>query len=159
MSCGRRCRAALRRVHRRVSRAQLDRGAAAVEFALVLPVLVILVFGVVGLGILLSQKLALSNAAQAAARFGVVRPIGGPAPTCAQIEAVARDALTGQLAIAAPAATAGCSTNPPCDAPSPGAFSDLTVTVSYDVTLSIPLVLNNSFTLTSAATYRCEYKP
>jgi Flp pilus assembly protein TadG len=45
-----------------------DRGAAAVEFALVLPVLLLLIFGIVDFGRMLYTKITLTQAAQSAAR-------------------------------------------------------------------------------------------
>ena len=49
-----------------------DDGASAVEFALVLPILLMLVFGIITMGVLFAQKLALSNSARQASRLGVV---------------------------------------------------------------------------------------
>ena len=43
-----------------------DDGASAVEFALVLPLLIILLFGIISFGIVFAQKLALGNAARQA---------------------------------------------------------------------------------------------
>jgi Flp pilus assembly protein TadG len=47
-------------------------GAAAVEFALVLPILVLILFGIINFGVIFAQNLALGNGARQAARFGVV---------------------------------------------------------------------------------------
>lgn len=47
-----------------------DRGAAAVEFALVLPILCMLLFGIVSFGFAISDKVALVNAVREGARFG-----------------------------------------------------------------------------------------
>ncbi|WP_344125586.1 TadE family protein [Luedemannella flava] len=54
-------------VHRR-----RDRGAAAVEFALVLPVLLILVFGIIDFGRMLNAKITLTQAAREGARAAAV---------------------------------------------------------------------------------------
>jgi Flp pilus assembly protein TadG len=60
-----------------------ERGAAAVEFALVVPVLLLLVFGIIGYGYLLSFRQALSQAAAEGARAAAVQP-AGTSPTVLQ---------------------------------------------------------------------------
>ena len=47
-------------------------GAAAVEFALVMPVLVLIISSIVGFGVVLAQQMALGNAARQTARNAVV---------------------------------------------------------------------------------------
>ena len=47
-------------------------GAAAVEFALVMPILVLLISSIVGFGVVLAQQMALGNAARQVARSAVV---------------------------------------------------------------------------------------
>ena len=61
-------------------------GAAAVEFALVLPILVLILFGIINFGVIFAQNLALGNGARQAARFGVVE-----GRTCDDIVAEARN--------------------------------------------------------------------
>lgn len=53
-----------------------ERGAAALEFALVLPILVMLVFGVIAFGYMLSFRQAMSQAAAEGGRAAAVRPAG-----------------------------------------------------------------------------------
>ena len=50
--------------------ARLQRGAVAVEFAIILPVLLMLLFGITTAGISLSQAIGLSNAVREGSRFG-----------------------------------------------------------------------------------------
>jgi Flp pilus assembly protein TadG len=54
-------------------RVREDRGAAAVEFALVVPLLLVLVFGIVSFGFMLSFRQALSQAASEGARAAAVQ--------------------------------------------------------------------------------------
>jgi Flp pilus assembly protein TadG len=55
------------------------RGAAAVEFALVVPILVMLLLGIVTAGLTYSQGISLSNAVREGARFGATADPGTPA--------------------------------------------------------------------------------
>jgi hypothetical protein len=53
-----------------VTRTRQERGAAAVEFALVLPLLVVLMFGMVWTGLAYSDHLSVTNAVREGARYG-----------------------------------------------------------------------------------------
>ena len=50
-----------------------QKGAAAVEFAIILPLLVILVFGIIDVGLLLYNKQVITNASREGARSGIAR--------------------------------------------------------------------------------------
>ena len=50
-------------------------GAALVEFALVLPLFLILVFGIISFGLLFNHKLSLTDGAREAGRFGATLPV------------------------------------------------------------------------------------
>lgn len=60
-----------------VSRRRSDHGAAAVEFALVLPLLVLLLFGIISYGVMLSFRQSLSQAAAEGARAAAVTFVEG----------------------------------------------------------------------------------
>ena len=49
-----------------------DKGASAVEFALILPILVILVFGIVELGLAFNQYITITHAAREGARDDII---------------------------------------------------------------------------------------
>ena len=57
----------------RTTREGRQKGAAAVEFALILPVLLILLFGVIDFGVLFGQNISLQAAAREGARQGVTQ--------------------------------------------------------------------------------------
>src|SRR5512139_517620 len=105
-------------------------GAAAVEFALVAPLFIILVFGVISFGIVFAQNLALGNGAREAARSAVVEN-----RTCGQIRTTATDAANsiamdgadvtvsikrGQSAATASNACSGGDAVKPCAGSAPG---------------------------------------
>lgn len=77
----------------RPSRTRDAEGAAAVEFALVAPLLLLLVFGVVSFGYMLSFRQALSQAAAEGARAAAVSPY----PAAADREQAALDAINDAL--------------------------------------------------------------
>lgn len=70
-----------------------ERGAAAVEFALVVPVLLLLLFGIIDYGYMLSFRQALSQGAAEGARAAAVSPL----PVAADKEQAALDALNDAL--------------------------------------------------------------
>lgn len=69
-----------------------ESGASAVEFALLLPVLMMILFGIIEFGFALYQQAILTNASREGARLGIVQSI--PAITTAQINAAIDAYLT-----------------------------------------------------------------
>jgi TadE-like protein len=63
---------------RRQRAAGTDRGAAAVEFALVVPVLLMILFGIMDYGLLFSNSLSVKQGVREAARQGIVANYGNP---------------------------------------------------------------------------------
>src|SRR5262245_34328126 len=70
-----------------------ESGASAVEFALLLPLLMMVLFGVIEFGLALHQQSILTNASREGARLGIVQSI--PAITNGQINAAIDTYLTG----------------------------------------------------------------
>ncbi|MEM5338101.1 TadE/TadG family type IV pilus assembly protein [Paraburkholderia azotifigens] len=111
--------------HRRTRDAS-QRGAAAIEFAIVLPLLLLVVFGIVELGIALYDKAMITNASREGARAGVV--LRNPKPTSQDITNVVLAYCQNYLL------TFGTGNTPTVTVPSGvgGTFgTPLTVTVSY----------------------------
>ncbi len=77
-----------RRLH---ARGREDRGAAAVEFALILPVLILLIFGIVQYGIYFWAR----SSAVAAAREGARRASVGDYPVCSDFTTFVKSELSG----------------------------------------------------------------
>ena len=73
-------------------RLRSESGASAVEFALLLPVLMMVLFGIIEFGFALYQQAVLTNASREGARLGIVQAV--PAITTAQINAAIDNYLT-----------------------------------------------------------------
>lgn len=168
--------------HRSRGRAAVgDDGASAVEFALVMPILVVVVFGIIGFGFVFAQSLALSNAAKEGARYGSVNVVGGGGGTphtCASLVSEVRDAArtiglgegnVDEIKVTVTRRGAGQSADDPgtnacgdlAQLPCAGSsFGDkLTVEARYQSELVIPLVVvNPTFDLTERGVYQCEYR-
>src|SRR5579863_5400558 len=125
-----------------------DRGAAAVEFALLLPVLLLLVFGLIDLGRALNAQITLTQAAREGARLAAL----------SQANVVSR---TQAAAIGLSGVTVTVTACPSGS----GAASDATVQVSYPFTFITPLGAigrlfggsgpGSSLTLTATAVMAC----
>lgn len=62
-----------------------EKGAAVVEFAVVVPLLLVLVFGIIEFGILLYNKAMITNASREGARAGIVMRVSEPRWSTAEI--------------------------------------------------------------------------
>lgn len=72
---------------------QNERGAAAAEFALLLPVLLTILFGIMEFGMIMYGREVVTNASREAARAGIIQV--SPKPTVGQITTIATNYLTG----------------------------------------------------------------
>ena len=102
-------------------------GAAAVEFALVLPILLLLVFAILELGLLLYNKAVITNASREAARYGVV--MRTPKHTSGEIEQKALDYCSNFLVSLSPSANPDPIVS--IDGAGESFGQPLTVTVNY----------------------------
>jgi Flp pilus assembly protein TadG len=137
-----------------------------VEFALLVPVLVLLLGGILDFGFVFSQQIALNNAARDAARAGVVKPLVGNAKNCTEITSAARAGTAGAVGldstavtvtVAPPNAAVSCSTPStlPCTSSTTG--QSLTVQVTYSSTPPFPLPFFSPISLKSRGVFQCEY--
>jgi Flp pilus assembly protein TadG len=125
-----------------------EKGQSLVEFALVVPLLLLLVIGIAEFGRAWMTQNILTGAAREAVRLlAVPPPAGGPA-------------VANTRAIAVLAA-AGITTATVSVVDAPGSFGPVTVTVNYNfpVTIAgfIPGLNNATFPLSSTTTMRREY--
>ena len=70
-----------------------ERGAVAAEFALLLPLLLIILFGIIDFGMMMYSREIVTNAAREGARAGIVQ--GPPKRTGGEILAIVDNYLTG----------------------------------------------------------------
>jgi Flp pilus assembly protein TadG len=132
---------------RHISSFRSDRGQAAVEFAMVAPVLIVLLLAIVQCGITFSHYLAVTDAARAAARKAVIARVETLQQSDINTAAdnAAADLDTSQLNV---------SVNPPNWQSQP-AGSTFTVTVTYPYVINV-LGYHYSGNLTSVMTERLE---
>lgn len=156
-----------------------EHGSSAVEFALVVPVLVLLISGIVGFGFVFAQQISLGNAARQAARSLAVK---GPYCGTGQGTGNAGTQVTGLAK--STATTIGLATNNVVVAiqrPASNGTPDWTTTtnnctgdttqaclnstagdtvyvrLTYVSTLSLPF-FTPSFNLSSIGAFRCEFQ-
>ncbi len=70
-----------------------ERGAVAAEFALLLPVLLTILFGIIEFGMIMYSREVITNASREGARAGIVQTF--PKPSGGEITAIATNYLTG----------------------------------------------------------------
>jgi Flp pilus assembly protein TadG len=119
----------------RASRRRKENGAAAVEFALVAPLLLLLVFGVISYGYMLSFRQALSQGAAEGARAAAVSPY----PSATDKQTAALNAINDALDVDAYGITcSGVATNSPLkrDGVTVGTCSVTTAACASDPTKS-----------------------
>jgi Flp pilus assembly protein TadG len=103
-----------------------EKGAAMVEFALILPLLIMLLFGSIEFGLLMYNKQVITNASREGARAGIVART--PRMTAAEIQQVVDDYAADYLV------TFGSATAPVTTVDNSGGTlfgNDLQVTVTY----------------------------
>lgn len=157
-------------------------GAAAVEFALVMPILVLIISGIVGFGVILAQQMALGNASRQVARSAAVAGsfcgtgggtgspgtmLTGEAKTNAttlfvttnNVRVEVKRAVTTPTENYSTAWTGTCTgdsgvTAQACNGSATG--DNVYVRLRYTSTLSLPF-FQPSFNLSSIGAFRCEF--
>jgi Flp pilus assembly protein TadG len=120
-----------------------ERGVTAVEFALLLPFFVILLFGIIAFGQVLFLQAALQHAVTAAARCATISGAPGSTPDCSNAGNVASFAATQAYGLTLASSAFSQST--------PTGFN--CVNASYPFNVSIPLMPAIALTLTAKSCY------
>jgi Flp pilus assembly protein TadG len=127
-------------------------GAAAIEFAILLPILLMILFGIIEFGFALYGKEVITNASREGARAGIV--IGIPRPSEDQIKEVVSSYLTnfgwdaGKAEITVPTG--------PCEEFSDPLQVELKYPFSFLVLPSLVTDFSKDITLSSTTEMRCE---
>jgi Flp pilus assembly protein TadG len=150
-------------------------GASAVEFALVAPLLILLLFGVINFGFLFSEQLSLNNSVRQGARAAVV---AGSGTTCAGVVTSVRSGAfaAGQNTANIDVTTLRSDGSNPCGTtanststtkPCTGSFDTATsqsdsieVTATFNAKMLLPMPIpgfKNAFKLTAKGVYQCEF--
>lgn len=125
-----------RRTPDRKRRRAADPGLAAVEFALVLPLLVMLLFGMVVAGTVYVDHLRVQSAAHDGARAGAIAPGEGCSTAVERVAGIDGASVT-------------CSAPANC----PGTTSTVNLTVAE--TVSIPILGSRTVHLTASSEFQC----
>jgi Flp pilus assembly protein TadG len=78
-----------------IKRLRCQKGVAAIEFALILPVLMMIILGIIEFGLLMYDKQVITNASREGARAGIV--VRSPQLTDLQVQAVVNDYISTNL--------------------------------------------------------------
>ncbi len=132
-----------------------ERGAAALEFALVVPILMTLVMGIIDFGVAINRDTLVNNAVREGAREASLNP------DPAAVEAVVRRALDS-LPVEAVTVLVGCRT--PAGAAcgsfavdaAAGGTAVVTVTYRHELVTPLSSLVGNELTLTETAEMRIE---
>lgn len=118
---------------------QRDRGAVIVEFAIIAPLLIMLIVGVVEFGRLLNVQIALQGATREGARAGALRKTSQEVSTA--VRAAAPSTRVDRIVLQSVCPTTGDGT--------------ATVRAETDVVMSIPLVPIGTITVKASSSMRC----
>jgi Flp pilus assembly protein TadG len=133
-----------KRTHISWRRLRRDQGQAFVEFAIVLPILVLLVFGITQFGMAFRNYLAITDAARVAARAAAVKRTSSP---CTAATNAIRDTVSsGQWAQISSRITCSAGAN---------VGDQVKITIRYPYSIGLPGV-SASGELTANATERME---
>lgn len=129
-----------------------DRGAAAMEFALVVPILLMLVFGIVDFGFLINRASLINNAARDAARLGSLSATEDEIETAAE---GALDGLSVTVTVTCLKADGSTCTGYDADAES-GGTTIVTIDYTHDMITPVAAIFADSVDVSRTAEMRIE---
>jgi Flp pilus assembly protein TadG len=124
-----------------------EKGASAVEFALVLPILILLIFGIIQFGFIFNDYISITHAAREGVRWASLREPESVVKEKTIDAAPSITLMEDDIEVSNPAPSADDQGQP------------VTVSVSYSVPIDVPIMqslLGESFILASSATQRIE---
>jgi Flp pilus assembly protein TadG len=124
-----------------------ESGASAVEFAVILPLLVVLVFGIIAFGFGFARWVALTNGAREGARYMAINSAGDPN---AEAQAITRAQQWANL----PCAGGGCTYASTSYGPAVQDAS-FSITMPEFSPFDVPFIPGLGFPLTSTAVMQC----
>lgn len=130
------------------------KGAAAVEFGLILPLLLIVVFGTIEFGLILYDQAMITNASREGARAGIV--FKEPAVPTDEIKSVAEGYLTSHMISLGSPGAVSTSISGDCSAPDTDITVDVSYTYNFLVLPNFVTDLTGPITLNAESVMRCE---
>jgi Flp pilus assembly protein TadG len=135
-------------------RSRGERGAVAVEFALLAPLIIILLFAIIEFGLVMAKVVTYVSAAREGARYAAVhcQPNTVGADSCSDDPTlvpnkVADSSVNYAIGPGTPSADVECTVNP---------GEPVTVSWLQDIPIAVPLLPDMSFSMTVEGTFRCE---
>lgn len=140
---------------RMISRAwNSRRAAAAVEFAILMPILTAIIIGLINWGLVMLEKMSLTSAARAGAQYALFDNSDTDSIKQAVVDSTNLSITTSNVTTSC---TCGDGSSTTCGVTCPGTGSDadqfMTINVSESYTL---LLVSTTLTLTGSATIRTE---
>jgi len=128
-----------------------DKGSVAVEFALLAPLMVIVLFAIIEFGIAMTRAVAYSAGAREGARYAAVR-CSPPASVCTSDLIQSR--IVASIPAGYPVSFTNFTTSTTCSNATVGSL--VTVTWEQGVPIHVPFLPDLSWTLHPSGTFRCE---
>lgn len=147
------------------------------EFALVLPALVLVLGAIIDFGFIFSQQIQMNTAARDAARAGVVSAnLSGTGITCSEVANRGRNGSAGAVGLsptsvgvsvvgpgasctlaAGSGSAGGSASGKPCAGSASAGTTSLAVTLTYASSPPFPVPFLGTMNLTAKGDFQCEY--